>query len=315
VAADLSVIVVSYDAREHLERCLETVAGRGLDVIVVDNASSDGSPELVRDRFPDVRLVELPENVGFGAANNAGFEVARGEWLLLLNSDAWPVGDGIERLVAFARGRPRAGAVGPRLVRPSGELELSVRGFPTVWRLATEYLFLRRLAPRTRALNAFYAARFDHRSEREAEFLVAAALLLRREAVAEVGGFDPDFFMFDEETDLCYRLRAAGWQVVFTPQAEFVHVGGGSSARERPALYREQLRSHLRFLAKHRGAASAERARWMLVWAMRLRTLILRGERAEISREAARWLVTAAAETLIAEPAGVRRSRGGRSDH
>lgn len=302
---DVSVVVVAYNVREHLERCLSAVAGGAHEVVVVDNASTDGSAELVRERFSSVRLLELPENRGFGAANNAGMEAASGRWFLLLNPDAWPVEDGIEKLVAFADARPRAGVVGPRLRNPDGSLQASVRGHPTLWRLATEYLFLRRLAPGSRALNAFYGAGFDHQREREVEVLKGAVLLLRRTAAEEVGGFDPDFFMFGEEMDLCYRVRQAGWSVLFTPEAEFVHVGGASTGArwgERPSfgpMFREQLRGHLRFLAKHEGPARAEQARRLVAISFRLRSHVFRGRAGRAYAEAAAWLESASARELL----------------
>ena len=298
-ASDISVVVVSFEARDLLRRCLGAVAGCGWEVIVVDNASQDGSALLVATEFPDARLIRLEANLGFGAAANAGIAAARGRFLLLLNPDAWPLDDAIEQLAARLEAAPAVGAAGPTLLNADGSRQQSVRGRPTRWRLATEYLFLRWIAPRSRALNAFYAAGFDHRTERDAEFLVGAALLLRREALAQVGGFDPAFFMYNEEVDLCHRLRAAGWQVRFFPGPRFLHVGGGSSANGRAALYREQLRSHLRFLAKHEGGRAAEQARVILLWAMRLRALMFLGPRRRISREAADWLASADARGLL----------------
>ena len=301
----VSIVIVSFNAREHLERCLDVVAGSGHEVVVVDNASSDGSPALVRERFPSVRLVELEENIGFGAANNVGMEVASGRWLLLLNSDAWPVGDAIERLAAFGEAHPRAGIVGPRLRNTDGSLQPSVRGHPTLWRIATEYLFLRRLAPRSRALNAFYGGGFDHASVREVEVLKGAVLLVRREAFEAVGGFDPAYFMYGEEMDLCYRVREAGWTVVFDPDAEFVHVGGvstGARWAERPAfgpMRRDQLRGLLRFLAGHESPRRAEQARRVLVASFRLRALLFRGEARAAHRATAAWLASADAAALI----------------
>jgi GT2 family glycosyltransferase len=184
-------------------------------------------------------------------------------------------------------------------LNPNGTLQPSVRGFPTRWRLATEYLFLRWLAPRSRAVNAFYSAGFDHRSVRDAEFLVGAVMLVRRQTLDEIGAFDASFFMFNEEVDFCYRAHEAGWRVVFYPGAEFVHVGGASTRLDWSRMYREQLRSHLRFLAKHRGEREAEQARRLLVVAMRLRALVFRGDRRRVSREAARWLARADASALL----------------
>src|SRR5438477_4725139 len=193
---DISVVVVTFDAMPWIERCLESV--RGNEVIVVDHGSRDGTLELVRERFPEVRVIQQ-ENRGMGGGNNAGMRAAQGRYAFLLNSDAWVVEDAIDRLAAYADAHPDVAVVGPLLRNPDGTLQPSVRGFPTPWRLATEYFFLRRLAPRSRALNAFYGCGFDHRSRRDAEFLVGAVLLVRRQVIAEIGDFDTSFFMFNEE--------------------------------------------------------------------------------------------------------------------
>ena len=171
-----------------------------------------------------------------------------------------------------------------------------MRGFPTLWRLATEYLFLRKLAPGSRALNGFYAGGFDHESETEAEFVMGAAMLVRREAIAEVGPLDESFFLFSEEVDWCYRFEQAGWKVLFTPEAEVVHVGGASHGGR---LFDLQVLGHIRFLAKHRGLAYAERARKLLVVSLRLRGLLYRGERGEMYRQGARFLASGSAEALL----------------
>jgi N-acetylglucosaminyl-diphospho-decaprenol L-rhamnosyltransferase len=290
---DLAVVVVTYDALPWLEQCLESV--RAVPTVVVDNGSTDGTVAFVRERFPDVRVVET-ENRGLGAGWNVGIRETERRYVLILNADAWLVGDAVERLVAFADTRPHAAVVGPRLRYPDGRLQRSVRGFPTLWRLATEYFFLRKLAPRTRALNAFYAGGFEHDEVREAEFVMGACMLVRREAIDEVGLVDEDYFLFSEETDWCYRFREAGWEVVFFPGAECVHVGGASHGGR---LYFENLRGHLLFLWKHRGPEEAERARRLLLAALRLRTLVFRGERRRTYREAARWLASGDAAALV----------------
>jgi len=297
----VSAIVVSFNSRAYLERCLGSVLGAVDDVVVVDSASSDGSGELVRERFPSVRIIELQENRGFGAAMNVGVEATDGDYLLLLNPDAWATDGAVATLVECAEGDVLAGIVGPRLSNPDGTLQRSVRGYPTPWRLATEYFFLRWLAPRSRLFNSFYGAGFDHGSTANVEFLVGAALLVRRSAFDEIGGFDPDFFMFNEEVDLSYRMKHAGRRILFCPEAEFAHVGGASTTPVWDSMYREQLRSHLRFLNKHHDQVVAERMRKVLVWAMRLRALVFRGERRRLSRATARWLASAPASVLIAE--------------
>ncbi|MCS7006821.1 MAG: glycosyltransferase family 2 protein [Thermoleophilia bacterium] len=291
---DVAVVVVTYDALPWIEPCLESVSG--VPTVVVDHGSRDGTVALVRERFPDVQVVEQ-RNLGLAAGWNRGISETESRYVLLLNADAWLVGDALERLVAFADARPRAAVIGPRLRYPDGRLQPSLRAFPTVWRLATEYLFLRKLAPRSRALNAFYGAGFDHDEVREAEFLKGACLLVRRAAIDEVGMLDEAYFLFGEEVDWCYRFRQAGWEVVFFPGAECVHVGGAAHGGR---LSREILRGHLRFLATHRGPGEAERARRLLLASMRLRARIFRGERARAAREAADWLASGSAADLLA---------------
>ena len=286
----VSVVVVSHNSERYLDRCLGSVVGRGYDVVLVDTASTDGTVALVRDAFPDVRIVELGRNAGYGAANNVGVASTAAEYVLILNPDAWPLGDAADRLVEVIRNSPWAGIVGPRLLGLDGVQEQSVRGFPTVWRLATEYCFLRWLAPWSRLVNAFYGAGVDPVNRGEVEWVVGAAMLVRRKAFEDAGGFDERFFLYNEEVDLAYRFRELGWEVLYHPAAEFVHVGGGSSGPRQSELYREQLRSHIRFIDKHRGRRQAERARRMLASAMRVRAVVFRGERGRMSAEAARWL-------------------------
>jgi len=289
--AEVAVVVVTYNAMPWLTRCLESVAG--VECVVVDHGSTDGSVEAAR--AAGVTVVEQ-ENRGLAAGWNRGLRETEARYVLILNADAWLLDGALERLVAFADAHPRAAVVGPRLRNPDGTLQRSVRGFPTLWRLATEYLFLRKLAPHSTALNAFYAGGFDHESVREAEFVMGAVMLVRREAIAEVGPLDESFFLFSEEVDWCYRFAQAGWEVVFTPEAEAVHVGGASHGGR---LFDQQLLGHLRFLAKHRGLAYAERARKLLVVSLRLRGLLFRGERGRMYREGARFLASGSAEALL----------------
>jgi N-acetylglucosaminyl-diphospho-decaprenol L-rhamnosyltransferase len=281
---DVSAVVVTYDALPWLERCLESL--RGLETVVVDHGSTDGTLELLQRRFPDA-IVLRRENRGYGAGLNAGLRASSGRYVLLLNSDAWAQAGAVERLVEFADAHPRAAYVGPRSRHVDGAIQHTVRGFPTLWRLATEYFFLRKLAPRSRRLNAFYAAGFAHDEPRRAEWVMGYAMLVRREAFEEVGGFDESFFMFSEETDLCRRLWDAGWEVWFTPEAEFTHVGGAS---HKGLMFDENVSGHLRYLAKHHGDAYAERARKLLLWALRLRGVLFRGERGRRYRQAGRMI-------------------------
>jgi N-acetylglucosaminyl-diphospho-decaprenol L-rhamnosyltransferase len=293
--AGVSAIVVSHNSRPHLRRCLDSLSPQVAQTIVVDAASTDGSIDDLR--AGDV--VRLDANRGYGAALNAGAARATGDLLLLLNADTWALPGAVDELARALADTPAAGVAGPKLVNEDGSTQRSVRGFPTPWRLATEYFFLRWFAPRSRALNAFYAAGFDHATPRAADWLVGAALLVRREAFDSVAGFDESFFMYNEEVDFCYRLARAGWSTIFVPSAQVGHVGGASTRALPEEMYLEQLRSHLRFLDKHRGPRSAERTRRMLVWAMRLRSIVFRGPRSAISSAAARWAASASAAQLI----------------
>jgi N-acetylglucosaminyl-diphospho-decaprenol L-rhamnosyltransferase len=293
VPADVSVVVVTLNALPWLERCLASV--RDYETVVVDIGSTDGTRELVHERFPRAHLHEV-ENRGLAAGWNAGIRATRGRYVLVLNADAWVLGDGVEQLAAFAEAHPDVAVVGPRLRNLDGSLQRSVRGYPTLWRLATEYLFLRKLAPRSRVLNAFYAGGFDHDRLREAEFLMGACMLVRREAIDAVGLLDEEFFLFSEETDWHYRFTRAGWKVVFYPGAEAVHVGGAGHGGR---FFNEQVKGHLRFLAKHRGRREADRARLLLLAALRLRAAAYRGERARKYRAAADWLASGDLDELL----------------
>ena len=290
---EISVVVVTYDAMPWIERCLESV--RGNEVIVVDHGSRDGTLELVRERFPEVRVIQQ-ENRGMGGGNNAGMRAAQGRYTFLLNSDAWVVGDALDRLAAYLDTHPAVAVAGPRLTNPDGSLQRSIRGFPTLWRVATEYFFLRKLAPRSRLLNAFYGGGFRHDQTGEVETLYGPALLVRREAADAVGLFDERFFMFSEETDWTYRFRQAGWTVAFVAEAEVVHVGGASHGGQ---LYVENLRGLLRFFAKHRGLREAERARRLLLAALWLRALAFSGDRRRRYRDGARFLASGDVASLL----------------
>jgi GT2 family glycosyltransferase len=263
---------------------------------VVDNGSGDGTVDVVRERFPAVRVIER-ENRGLSAGWNTGIRATASEHVLLLNADAWLLDGALSALVAAADRHPRAAAIGPRLENTDGTLQRSVRGYPTAWRLATEYLYLRKLAPRSRALNAFYGAGFDHAREREVEWLMGACLLVRRAVFDEVGPFDERYFLFSEEVDWMRRAADRGWSVVFTPDARCVHVGGAAHGGRH---FRENVGGHLRYLSLHGRPGEAERARRLLRASLLVRGRLYRGERGRLYREAAAWLGSGDAESLLA---------------
>ena len=293
-AARVACVGVTYDALPWIEQCLASVSG--VPTVVVDNGSSDGTVAVVRERFPDVHVVES-SNDGLAAGWNRGIAETASEHVLVLNADAWLVGDALPGLVAAADRHPGAGVIGPKLLDPDGGLQRSVRGFPTTWRLATEYLYLRKLAPRSRLLNSFYGAGFDHASERVVEWVMGACFLLRRSAYDEVGPFDERFFLFSEEVDWMRRAAERGWSVVFTPAARCVHVSGAAHGGR---LFRENVRGHLRYLSLHGGPGEAERARRLLRASLVLRGRVHRGDRALRYREVAAWLGSGDVDELLA---------------
>jgi N-acetylglucosaminyl-diphospho-decaprenol L-rhamnosyltransferase len=246
-ATDVSVVVVTYNALPWLEQCLESV--RGIETVVVDHGSSDGTVAFARERFPEAEVVE-EENLGLAYGWNTGVARTSGRWVLLLNADAWLDPGALDELVRFGDAHPRAAVVAPRLRYPDGRLQRSVRGFPSLWRIATEYLFLRKLAPRSNVLNAFYAGPVTHDEVVRAEWIMGAVWLVRRAAVDEVGPADDGFFLFSEETDWAWRFRERGWEVWLDPAAGATHVYGGS---HQGRMLAENVKSQLRFLRKHRG--------------------------------------------------------------
>jgi GT2 family glycosyltransferase len=270
----VATVIVAYNAGELLRRCLAALGSAQAEVVVVDNASPDGQTARVCADFDDVRLIERPRNDGFATAANAGIGATGAPWVLLLNPDAWPLGDGVDALLGCAQGDPRVGAVGPLLVDERGRPSRSTIRPP----LSPAALALWAALPGrvSRAYDLWRRAtrRVGSDRVRDGEFLQGAALLLRREAFDEAGRFDESFFMYGEDADLCARLRAAGWAIELCSKATFLHVGGGSTRAEGARMRIELLRSWLRLIAKRDGLVRAERARrWLR------RALWLSGER------------------------------------
>lgn len=253
-AARVSVVIVSFNARPYLLQCLSSLAAHvtlPLEVVVVDNASADGSAEAVRSGHPAVHVIENRANLGFAAACNRGLREARAPYCLLLNSDAEVCPGSLEALAAVLDERPDVGIVGPRTLGPDGGPQVSFG--PDLTPLAEWRQ--RRLVLALREGQASAARKVAELSAREQEpvWVSAACLLARKAALDAVGGLDERFFLYEEDVDLCLRVRRAGWRVLFTPRAVVQH-HLGKSMETVPALSRlEYDRSHLRFYAKHRG--------------------------------------------------------------
>jgi GT2 family glycosyltransferase len=251
----VSVVTVSFNTRETTLRCLHELftnsSGLNLEVFVVDNGSSDGSAEAIRANFPRVQVITNDGNLGFGAANNQAMSKASGEFILLLNSDAFVHPSAIATLVSYLNSHPDVGAVGPRLLNADGSLQVSCYKFPSPARAWVENLGLARLFSAHAILGDY--ARWAHDSERNVDFISGACMLVRRCVYEEIGGFDERFFLYAEETDWQRRMHDAGWKIAFIPTAQVTHLGGTSGARDRARVNEYFFQSLDRYELKHHG--------------------------------------------------------------
>lgn len=262
---DVSVIVVNWNTRDLLAECLDSVlkttGNLGVELIVVDNASHDGSREMVCERFPAVRLIANATNEGFARANNQGIALGQGRYLLLLNSDAVVTPGAVEALLGLARAEPRAGIVGAQLLYPGGAFQASHTPFPNVWQ---EFLILTGLG--RLCWGPWYPSRGpeEEKGPQVVDYVEGACMLVRREAVEEVGGLDEGYFMYAEEVDWCYSMKKRDWQVWYQPGARIIHHGGGSSRHRRPQREADLYCSRVRFFRKHYGNPAAGRLKALI---------------------------------------------------
>ncbi|HEU4329281.1 MAG TPA: glycosyltransferase family 2 protein [Roseiflexaceae bacterium] len=293
----LAIIIVNWNGRDLLARCLRSIADTAgdlhCDVLVVDNGSTDGSQAMLRADFPAVRLIDSPSNLGFGGGNNLALrEVleARGlrledreahpkphssdpkpqasslkphDYVVLLNPDTVVQPGALQALVAFMQGHQHVGVAGARLLNEDGSFQFSYARFPG---LVDEFLILTGLGRRRHG--PWYPSAGPQQSVRShdrAEYAMGACLIARADATAEIGPLDEGFFMYSEEIDWCYRFRAAGWSVGYVADAPIVHLGGGSTRQVRPQMLAELYRSRVRFFQKHYGLPQALALRGLLL--------------------------------------------------
>ena len=278
--SDLSVILVNYNTGHLLAECLGALRaaaqGLRLQVIVVDNASRDGSADLLRRDHPDVELIANTDNLGFGRANNRALPLLQSYWVLLLNTDAFVAPDALSQSLNLLKDQPAVGIVGARLVGRDGVLQPSCRYFPT---LANQFLQRIGVCHWFPAVRSVDDMAWDHASVRHCDWVPGCFYLMRREVLVQVGLFDPRYFLYMEEVDHCRAAKAKGWQVAYCPTAEVVHIGGESakseariseSGRQIPAL---QIESELLYFRKWHGLAGAALHGFLSVLAIALRVL------------------------------------------
>ncbi len=270
---DLSIVIISWNVRELLRRCLDSIQeslrgekGKGLlvETIVFDNGSADGSADMVREDFPWVHLMESEVNLGFTKGNNLAIGQSEGRYILLLNPDTEVVGDALGTMMAYMESHPRVGALGPQLMNPDGTTQSSRRRFPTTATAFLESTVLQPWFQGSGILKRYYLLDRPDDETQPVDWVVGAALLIRREALHQVGPLDEEFFMYSEELEWCYRLKAQGWEVVYLPTAQVVHQEGRSSEQVLAARHIHFQRSKVLFFKKYYGWRG-EVLRWFIL--------------------------------------------------
>lgn len=263
---NLSIVIVNWNTRANLAECLSSIdharsssgsptSNSAYELFVVDNASTDGSAEMVREQFPWVHLIPNAENVGFASANNQALRRASGRYVVLLNSDTAVHPGALETMMAFMGAHPRAGGCGPQLLNADGSLQLSCHPVLTPGREFWRLMFLERLWRRA----TYPQGRWNPRQARRVEVVKGACLMLRSEALDEVGLLDDRYFVYTEEMDLCYRLLQADWELWWVPQAVVTHYGEASSRQMAREMYVQLYRSKVQFYRKFGGPRRADR--------------------------------------------------------
>ncbi|MBU1026165.1 MAG: glycosyltransferase family 2 protein [Candidatus Margulisbacteria bacterium] len=230
--ADLSIVIVSWNVSDLLKECLASIYANqeslNLEVFVVDNNSQDNTCSMVKKEFPQVQLIENKENLGFTRANNQAIRKASSKYIFVLNPDTIVQPQALSNIVKFMEEHPDCGALGPKLLNPDGTLQLSCRSFPTLKTQLYTTLFLDNLFPKSKLFGKHLMSYWPHNEIKEIDQPMGAAILLRKETLDQVGLFDENIFVFYDEVDLCYRIKKAGFKIMFTPAAQITHYGGQS---------------------------------------------------------------------------------------
>lgn len=265
---DLSIIIISWNVADLLAACLTSIYANlgdlSAEVIVVDSASSDGSAALVRDRFPQAKLLAQTDNIGYTRGNNLGLRTAQGSYLLLLNPDTEIVGDALPTMIAYLDAHPEVGIVGPYTRNRDGSYQSTRRRFPTLMTAFFESTWLQPFAPKS-LLDRYYVNDAPPDQTLDVDWVQGSALLARREVYVQIGGLDEGYTMYSEELDWCKRAKQTAWRVVFLAEAQIIHHGGQSSDQVVARRHIYFQASKLRYFRKYHGALAAQCLRgWLL---------------------------------------------------
>ena len=254
---DLSVIIVSWNAKAFLLECLQSViletAQYDTEIVVVDNASTDGSAELVREQFPSVKLVSNETNLGFAKANNIGIRQCTGTYICLINSDVIVKKDCINQVVRFMDINTKIGVLGPRILDADGNIQRSCMGFPSLWNTFCRAFALDSLFPKSKLFGGYLMRYWQYDKIKSVDVINGCFWMVRREALEEVGLLDERFFIYGEDVDWCKRFWDARWKVVYFPDAQAIHFGGASSSKSPIRFYIEMHRANLQYWKKYHG--------------------------------------------------------------
>jgi hypothetical protein len=253
----LSIVIVTWNAKTVALECVDSLSklqsSIPSEVIVVDNASTDGTPQAIEARFPQVQLIRNQSNLGFAKANNIGIAASKGKYLCLLNSDVVVPAGCFETMLAYMEQHPDIGVLGPKMISPDGGVGQSVAKFPTVWNSLCCALAFHRVFRQSEALGGYMMEGFPYDRIEDVEVLTGWFWMVPRGALEQVGGLDERFFMYGEDIDWCYRFHNAGWRVVFFPEAKALHYGAASSAQAPTRFYVEMQRANQQYFRKHHG--------------------------------------------------------------
>jgi hypothetical protein len=256
----ISIVIVSWNTRDFLLDCLESIKTNdpnvSMEIIVVDNASTDGSPEAIENKYPDVHLIRNDRNDGFAKGNNIGIRESKGRYICLINSDVKVLPGCLTQLYDYMENHPDIGIIGPRMLNADLSRQCTCRHFPTLWNIFCSATALYKLFPKSRIFSGDQMFYFKHDIIRDIDVLAGCFLMVRREAFDQVGYLDDQFFMYSEDVDWCKRFWQAGWQVVILPEAESIHYGGASSANDPLKFSVAQEKSLFQYWRKHHNRLS-----------------------------------------------------------